>query len=99
MRACEMPGAQCPGGLESVLPLRELEALAGAGLSVLLALLHPRVAGEEAFLAQRGAQRLVDLDEGAGDAEANRAGLARQPAAQRGRVDVIARGGVRQDER
>src|SRR5262249_26179979 len=38
------------------LPLAELEALASARLAVLLALLHPRVAGEEALAAEQRLQ-------------------------------------------
>jgi len=41
----------------------------------------PRVAREQAFLLQRGAQLDVVLAERARDAEAHRAGLARDPAA------------------
>src|SRR5688500_13303959 len=66
-RACEMgprAGARSGPGRSPrampFLPLRELEALACAGLPVLLALLHPGVAGQHAFLAQHGAQRLVE---------------------------------------
>src|SRR6185369_15813018 len=64
------------------LPLGVLGCLAGALETVLLALLHPRVAGEEAGLAERQAVRgLVDLEQGPGDAVADRAGLARHATA------------------
>src|ERR1700683_1438372 len=52
------------------LTLTELEALAGAGHAVLLAFLRAGVAREEHRLAERAAQRLVVLDEGAGNAGA-----------------------------
>src|SRR5580704_4911732 len=64
-----------------ILPLRELEAAAGLGLAVFLALDDAAVAGEEPAMLQRRAQsRLVEHQRPA-DAVAHRAGLARQPAA------------------
>src|SRR5262245_36259981 len=95
-RACGAGGAQ---RLRGFLPLRELEALAGARLSVLLALLHAGVAGQHAFLAQHAAQRLVEAHERPGDAEADRAGLAGQPAAVRRGVHVVAADRVGERER
>src|SRR5438105_15957204 len=76
------------------LALGELEPLARAGLAVLLALLHARVAREEAFLAHRAAQRLVEPHERPRDAELDRARLAGQAAAGRRRVHVVRRGHV-----
>src|SRR5687767_4981106 len=61
--------------------LGELEALAGALLAVLLAFLHPAVAGKELAVAERRVEFLVDLLESAGDAEHDGAGLAGEPAA------------------
>src|SRR5207249_1926226 len=50
------------------LSLRELRALARLLEAGLLALLDPRVAGEEPAALQLGAQVGIGLDEGAGDA-------------------------------
>src|SRR5262249_23923858 len=83
-----------PGAALVLLTLRELEALARPRLSVLLALLHARVAREKAFLAQRPPQRLVEPDERARDSELDRAGLAGETTARGGHVDVVARGRV-----
>ena len=58
----------------SGLAFRELEPLARPGLAGLFAFLHARVAREEAFLLEEGAEALVDLKEGAGDAVAERTG-------------------------
>src|SRR5438045_9713703 len=63
------------------LPFTELEALARALLPVLLALLDARVARQEAFLLQLRPELGVVLDERAGDAQAQRAGLAGDAAA------------------
>src|SRR5688572_19582371 len=76
----------CSGGphgraAEQRLPLGELEALPRPRLSVLLALLHARVAREESFLAEKGPQRRVDDLERARHAERHRAGLAGRAAA------------------
>src|SRR5204862_3890996 len=70
---------RCPsspsGGRE--LALRVLGCLAGSLQTVLLALLHPRIAGPETGLAKRQAVGgLIDLDEGSRDAVTDRAGLA-----------------------
>src|ERR1017187_9684989 len=61
--------------------LRELEAFAGAGLAVFFALAGARVAREEAFRFQRGAQVGVELQQRAGNPVARRAGLAVRAAA------------------
>src|SRR5450432_2906622 len=63
------------------LALGELEALACALLSVLLALLHARIAGEKSILAQRGAQFGVEHRNGAGQAHAYGSGLSTDAAA------------------
>jgi hypothetical protein len=57
--------------------LRELEAGAGAGLAVLLALDLAGVTGEVPGVAEGGLEVGVEADEGAGDAEADGLGLAR----------------------
>src|SRR4029079_2592996 len=70
------------------LTFTELEALARALLSVLLALLDPRVARQEAFFLQPRPQLEVVLHERARDAEAERAVLSGDAAARDGREDV-----------
>ncbi len=73
---------------ERRLALRELEAAAGFHAAVLLALHHAAVAGEEAALLEDAAQLGLVIRERLGNAVANRAGLAGQPAARDGRTDV-----------
>src|SRR6476659_6362564 len=63
------------------LSFAELEALACALLPVLLALLDARVARQEAFFLELRPQLDVVFDQRAGDAEAQRAGLAGDAAA------------------
>src|SRR4051795_3983485 len=72
----------------TALPFAELEALARALLPVLLAFLDARVARQEAFLLEARPQLEVVLDERAGDAEAQRAGLAGNAPARNRRQDV-----------
>src|SRR5688572_5183913 len=69
--------------------LRELLRLAGLDEAVLLALLLPRVAGEEACLLEDDALLRVDLGERAGDRHAQRAGLAGHATAVDRRLDVV----------
>src|SRR3982750_2280792 len=64
-----------------LLPLAELELLAGLRAAGLLALDGTRVARQEAELTKLAAVALVDLHERAGDGEAQRAGLTRLSAA------------------
>src|SRR5687768_1722987 len=71
-----------------LLPLAELEALARPRLTVLLAYLLARVAGEQARRLQPLAQLVVEPKEGARDAMADGAGLARRAAAFHGHLDV-----------
>src|SRR5689334_19954618 len=68
-------------GVKRALPLRVLELRAGARLPVLLALLHPRIAGEQAGPLEGLAQLVVELQERARDAVADRACLSGGPAA------------------
>src|SRR4051812_29689765 len=68
-------------GCDALLALRVLRRLAGALQAVLLALLDARVAREEPGLAQRRAHGFVVRYQRAGDAVANRFGLARRAAA------------------
>src|SRR5215470_2015002 len=79
---CRLPTAICrlPNTNDS-LSLRELEPGAGPALTVLLALLHPGVARQEAFLLELLAQLLVVLGERPRNAVADRTGLARGSAA------------------
>src|SRR5581483_9148891 len=65
---------------ERGLPLGVLELRAGAGLPVLLPLLHPGIAGEETRPLERLAQLVVELQERARDAVADRPRLAAGPA-------------------
>src|ERR1700720_628930 len=67
-----------PRAPASFLPLRELEPLAGRGLPVLLPLLHPRIARQEPFLAERPAKRGIDPQQRARDSEADRPRLTRR---------------------
>ena len=62
--------------LAAVITLGELEALARALLPVLLPLLDPRVARQKAQLSSVVAQFDVELDQRAGNAQPERAGLA-----------------------
>src|SRR4029079_1045127 len=62
--------------LAGELTLRVLELRARAGLSVLLALLHPRIAGEEAGPLEGLAELVVELQQRAGDAVTDRPRLA-----------------------
>src|SRR5437764_4810716 len=62
--------------LTNALAFRELEALARALLSVLLALFGARVARDESRVLERGAQIRVELHERARDAVAHGTGLA-----------------------
>src|SRR5262249_54019785 len=72
------------------LPFGELETRARAALTVLLALLLARVAGQEPALLERGAVGGVEQLERARDAVAQRVGLAGDPAAVQSRGDVVA---------
>src|SRR5688500_1092483 len=69
--------------------LRELEAAAGLGAAVLLALDHTAVAGKEPGGFDREAQRRLELGERLADAVLDRAGLAREAAALDGGDDVV----------
>src|SRR5262249_38741745 len=64
------------GCAPSRLPLRELEALAGLLVAVLLPFDHPRVPGEELAFAEGGLEVGAMVLEGPGHAELHRAGLA-----------------------
>jgi hypothetical protein len=74
--------------------LGELEAAARLALAVLLALDDAGVAGQETGGLQRGAQRRIVERQRLGDAVLDRAGLARQPAALDGRLDVELAGDI-----
>ena len=81
--------------IRSALALRELEAAAGLGAAVLLALDDARIAGQEAGALDRRAQRRLEPGQRLGDAVLDCSGLARKPAALDGRDDVILRRGGR----
>src|SRR4051794_29259086 len=81
-------GARAP---QPPLALRELRALAGLLEAGLLALLHARVAREEAAPLELGAKVRVGLDERAGDAVPQCAGLRAHAAAVHRGDDVHAR--------
>src|SRR6185503_14755401 len=81
------------------LALAELEALARASHTVLLAFLGARIARQQPRLAQRRPEFLVELDERAGNTEANRAGLAGDAAACRRREHVKTLHHLGDDER
>src|SRR5215472_3330995 len=66
----------CPRPGSHKLPLRELEAAAGFGLAVFLALDHAGVAGEEAAALEHAAQLRLVAHQRLGKTVAHRAGLA-----------------------
>src|ERR1043166_5112242 len=78
----------------TVLPLAELETLTSLRTTRLLALDGTCVAREKAQVAKFATVRLVELDEGACDREAKRAGLAGVAAAVDVRFDIEATKGV-----
>src|SRR5581483_8364503 len=89
-RGCSRKLAQEIGPKRSALALAELEALARARLTRLLALDDARVTGQEAGLLQRRPELGVHRAERARQAVADRAGLAREAAAAHvhGHVDL-----------
>ena len=78
--------------------LGELRSAAGLFETVLLALFHARVAGQQTGGFQDGAVALVDEEQGAGDAVADGAGLAGHAAAGDGGFDVDLAEGVGSDQ-
>src|ERR1035438_1913359 len=76
----------------SALALAELESCASALLTVLLALLHARVAGQQAFGLEHLAQFRVELNQRACNAELDRIGLRSHAAALHRGDHVEARG-------
>src|SRR5215472_13158661 len=60
--------------------LRELEASAGFGVPVFLALDHARISGKKTVRLERGAQSRLVGNENAADAMAHSAGLTGKPA-------------------
>src|SRR5262249_32679628 len=72
------------GPVQRKLALGELEALAGALLPVLLALLHARIAREKTVLAQRRAQLEIEARNGARQSHAYGPGLTASAATVRG---------------
>src|SRR3989338_1492885 len=82
-----------------LLTFRPLEALARSLLAVLLALLHPRVAGEEAAAAELGFQLGVGQGQGPRQAHPHRARLAGAAAAADADVGVVLVGGADEAKR
>ena len=70
------------------LPLGELEALACALLTVLLAFLHPGIASQKAVLAQGRLQFRIELDDGARKTHAHSSRLSAHSAALGGYDDI-----------
>ena len=88
------------GGIPgNCLALAELEALAGTGLAGLFAFLHARVTRQQALGLQRAAEFGADLQERAGDAKADCAGLATDSAAGGIRGDVLSVAALRDFKR
>ena len=81
-------------GFFEISALRELGSAAGGFQAVLLTLLHTRLAGEEAGGLEGGAELGVDLQQSAGHAVADGAGLAGHAAAGDGGDDVHLAQGV-----
>src|ERR1700720_4188041 len=86
LSCCDSPAN--PAGARARLALCVLRSLAGPLQAVLLALLHPRVAGQQACLLQSGPEVRVVLDEGTCDAVRDGAGLAAGAAADHLDADV-----------
>src|SRR3954452_7044687 len=82
-----------------LLPLGVLRRLAGLLQAVLLALLHPGVAGEEAGLLQRRPRLGVTVDERTRDAESHRTRLTGDAAALDAHEHVVPVGHVEGLER
>src|SRR5215831_2651411 len=82
-RSCQksLAGRRSPLATTNLLPLGELEAFSRSRLSVLLSLLHARIAREESFLLQNAAQFGAEFAECARDAVLDGAGLPMGPAA------------------
>src|SRR6266849_341687 len=81
------------------LALRELEALARALLSVLLAFLHARIARQKSVLAQRRTQLWIELRDRPRQSHAHGAGLAANAATMRGHNHVHLVGDIRELQR
>src|SRR5207245_6120320 len=81
------------------LPLTELEALARALLSVFFTFLAASIAGKEAFGFQFFAQLEVELQQGAGNAHPQSAGLAIDAAAGNVGRDIEGGSGLAGDQR
>src|SRR5580704_9945854 len=90
---------RCKQRLYENLPLRELEALAGTLLPVLLALFAARIPADHALSLQLLPQFGIELHQRTGDAKLHRIGLAAHAAAQHIGDDVKRRCGVRRRQR
>src|SRR6266540_368705 len=89
----------CESAATGRLALGVLRSLTSPLQAVLLPLLHPRVTGEEAGLAEDWLRGLIGLHEGARRGMHDRAGLAGDPAALNFGQDVVGTNRVRQAER
>src|SRR5690606_40839376 len=89
------PSKRCSPGST----LRELEPLARPRATRLLPLHLPRVARQQAALAQRAPQLRIEAEQRAGDAQADRAGLPALAAALDVHLDVEATLQLRHDQR
>src|ERR1700721_774935 len=72
---------RCPAPYVKKLSFGELEPLARTLLTILLALVRARVAGQKPQLLQPGPQLRIELHQSPGNAEASRAGLSVNAAA------------------
>src|SRR5207244_6693605 len=93
-RRCRTAGARVglASGSSAASALRVLRSLAGLLQPVLLALLLPVVAREQTGSLEGNALIWVELGQGPGDAEAERAGLAGDAPAVDGGIDVVGLG-------
>src|SRR6187402_1750250 len=95
-----LAGPPFPGSeVSERLALRELEALAGLGAAVLLALDHAAVAGQEPGGLDRRAQHGLELRQRLADAVLDRTGLARKAAAGDGADNVVLADAIGDPER
>src|SRR5262249_9748530 len=82
-------GAEIAAHARTRSALRVLGRLTGLLEAVLLTLLHPRIASEEACLLEGWAILRLQIDEGPRDGQAERAGLARDATAPEARDHVV----------
>ncbi len=88
-----------PSAKRKTLPLAELEALACALLTVLLALFGARITRDHALGLQLGAEFSIEQHESARNTQANRVGLSSDSAAAHIRQNIEVGRGVGRDQR